>query len=376
MVFQPSTFNITMWILISLFVISISSATHTCDPPASAPPSLLHRLFIGNYKPIKHAVVEPAESERVECSDILTQSLASAGEAETASDSFDYADIVPSLEGLVVPLLLTVIFGYVAFWFLVWDEVGEANRLDPRLFQVNGRDVRLTHRAAAAVQPQPLRHAQQQPMQHHPENLAPGEGEPGQSAIEADGAIATPVEVIELIQVGDVRTAFSMATGGKNCCNLKQFTSVLEKLNIKLDEKRTTELFVMLDADGTNEIGWNAMFWALRDGQSKFKGLPMEQVVGGLLLEFASSKRGRQMRLEEPQGHGAPGAEAEGEGNCYQKVKGPGNQKRGKEKRMRQREEAFSKLIAELKGRMGEKWCRKRRRFRRKRRQMRQAAKV
>jgi len=358
-----------MWILSSLFVISISSATHVCDPPVPAQPSLLHRLFIGNYKPIKHAAVEPTEAERAECS---KQSLASAGEAETTSDSFDYAYIVQSLRALVVPLVLTGMFAYVALWFLVWDEIGEANRLDPRLFEVNGRDVR-----ESDVPPSPLRHEQQQPKRHHhPESLAPGEGPPGQSAMETAGAIVRPLFLhIELIQVGDVRTAFSKATGGKDSCNLKQFTSVLEMLNIKLDEKRTAELFVMLDAEGTNEIGWNAMFWALRDGQSKFKGLPIEQVIGGLLLEFASSKRGRQMRLEQPQGPGAE-AEAEGEGNCFNKVEGPANQQRDKERRMRQREEAFSKLIAELKSRMGKKWCRKRRRFRRKRRMMRQATKV
>ena len=103
-------------------------------------------------------------------------------------------------------------------------------------------------------------------------------------------------EVIELIQVGDVRTAFSMATGGKNCCTLDQFPSVLNTLNIKLNEKRTVEFFTMLDEDATNEVGWNAMFYALRDGQSKFKGLPMDQVVGGLLYEFAASARGRKMK--------------------------------------------------------------------------------
>lgn len=103
-------------------------------------------------------------------------------------------------------------------------------------------------------------------------------------------------EIIEMIQVGDVRTAFAMATGGKNCCTLEQFPSVLETLNIKLNEKRTEEFFVMLDAEASNEIGWNSMFYALRDGQSKFKGQPMDLVVGGLLYEFAASSRGKKMK--------------------------------------------------------------------------------
>lgn len=102
-----------------------------------------------------------------------------------------------------------------------------------------------------------------------------------------------------MIQVGDVRTAFSMATGGKNVCGLDQFPSVLTTLNIKLNEKRTTEFFNMLDEDATNEVGWNAMFYALRDGQGKFKGLPMDQVVGGLLYEFAASERGRKRKAME-----------------------------------------------------------------------------
>ena len=55
----------------------------------------------------------------------------------------------------------------------------------------------------------------------------------------------------------DVRTAFSMAPG---CCNLKQF----------LNDKLTMEFFVMVDAETTNEIGWNAIFYALRDGQSRW----------------------------------------------------------------------------------------------------------
>eukprot|EP01084_Bolivina_argentea_P113760 202691_1 len=50
----------------------------------------------------------------------------------------------------------------------------------------------------------------------------------------------------------------------------------------------------MLDEDATDEVGWNAMFYALRDGQSKFQGLPMDQVVGGLLVEFGASARGRK----------------------------------------------------------------------------------
>ena len=106
-------------------------------------------------------------------------------------------------------------------------------------------------------------------------------------------------EQVELIQVGDVRTAFSMATGGKNVCGLEHFPSVLDTLNIKLNEKRTTEFFNMLDEDATNEVGWNAMFYALRDGQGKFKGLPMDQVVGGLLYEFAASERGRKRKAIE-----------------------------------------------------------------------------
>ena len=82
-----------------------------------------------------------------------------------------------------------------------------------------------------------------------------------------------------------------MATGGKNVCSLEKFPSVLQTLNIKLNEKRTTEFFNMLDEDATNEVGWNAMFYALRDGQGKFKGLPMDQVVGGLLYEFGICTR-------------------------------------------------------------------------------------
>merc|ERR1719203_2609919 len=62
-------------------------------------------------------------------------------------------------------------------------------------------------------------------------------------------------EEIEKIQVSDVRTAVSMATGGKNVVTIKKFNDVLETLNINLNEKRREEFFQMLDENEEDEVG-------------------------------------------------------------------------------------------------------------------------
>eukprot|EP00484_Ammonia_sp_Unknown_P025019 CAMPEP_0197042736 /NCGR_PEP_ID=MMETSP1384-20130603/19059_1 /TAXON_ID=29189 /ORGANISM="Ammonia sp." /LENGTH=1575 /DNA_ID=CAMNT_0042473897 /DNA_START=99 /DNA_END=4826 /DNA_ORIENTATION=+ len=108
-------------------------------------------------------------------------------------------------------------------------------------------------------------------------------------------------EPIELIQVGDVRSAFSETTGGKNVVTLQQFPAILDALKIKITDKRKTQFFTMLDEEGKNEVAWNTLFYSLRDGQNKYKGMQWGEVIGGLLMEFSASERGRaiQKRLAQ-----------------------------------------------------------------------------
>jgi len=101
-------------------------------------------------------------------------------------------------------------------------------------------------------------------------------------------------QVVTKLIVKQVRSAFQECGGEE--LTPDQFYQALRLLDLTLTPRQALTFFTFLDPKESGKVGWNVFYKTLQKGMEKWKGLPLLDVIGGLLMEFHATNRGRQLR--------------------------------------------------------------------------------